>query len=346
MTETPSSRILTAPDALPERLRPSFDDPRQGARFRAPWDAPPVASTRDILRWKLGQKNPWASEKRRALAPPVVSHALDKMHDLDAPTRALHNGHASFYLILDEVRIWIDPVFGPALLVPRQTASAVDPARPPGADLVLLTHGHFDHLDTRSLKAVAAASPGATYLVPLGLGRYLPKVCAPVIEVGWWTQLVLRGLTLTFTPSQHWHKRTATDTNAALWGGWHVQGSHSVYHTGDSGYFGGFEAVRYTLGAPDLALMPLGAYEPRWFMAPQHMDPDHTLQSWRDLGARHMVPMHWGTFDLSDEPLTQGLALFDALLDARAPELRPNYLPLAHGEALGLRGDQLVRSSR
>ncbi|HEX6243135.1 MAG TPA: MBL fold metallo-hydrolase, partial [Polyangiales bacterium] len=111
---------------------------------------------------------------------------------------------------------------------------------------------------------------------------------------------------LHFVPAQHWHQRSAFDLNRVLWGGFVLEGTHRVYHSGDTSYFGGFAAIGAAFGGIDAACLPLGAYEPRWFMSSQHMNPDESLAAREDLGATHFVGMHWAAYDLSDEPLTAG----------------------------------------
>ena len=114
------------------------------------------------------------------------------------------------------------------------------------------------------------------------------------------------GLTITFVPSQHWSRRGLTDTNEALWGGFVVEGGGArVYHSGDTAYFEGFREIGQCFPRLDAALLPIGAYDPEWFMRPQHMSPEDAVQAFVDLGARRLLPMHWGTFKLTDEPLDE-----------------------------------------
>jgi L-ascorbate metabolism protein UlaG (beta-lactamase superfamily) len=150
------------------------------------------------------------------------------------------------------------------------------------------------------------SSGKAVFIVPKGLGAVLPSACRKVVELSWWEHVTIGGLRIHLVPAQHWHRRGVFDTNRGLWGGFVLEGTHRVYHSGDTGYFGGFSAIGRVFGGIDAACLPLGAYEPKWFMATQHMSPDDSLRAYHDLGATHFVGMHWGAFDLSDEPLDAG----------------------------------------
>ena len=246
---------------------------------------------------------------------------------------------------LDGVTFLIDPVLGPAGVVPRLAAAPLKITELPPVDVVLLSHGHRDHLDRKSLDAVGRQFPEALFLVPLGQAVSLPKSCQRVVELSWWQQVDIDGVRFTFVPSQHWHMRTPFDREKALWGGWHVAGSRSLYHSGDTGYFGGFRTIGDVLGAPDVAVLPLGAYEPRWFMGTQHMSPEDSVQAFLDLGAGHFLGMHWGTFDLTDEPVDHGaFTLLPEIAASRAlPAERVHVL--AHGGVIGFTDPEEVEVS-
>jgi L-ascorbate metabolism protein UlaG (beta-lactamase superfamily) len=137
-------------------------------------------------------------------------------------------------------------------------------------------------------------------------------------------------------PAQHWHQRGPFDTNRGLWGGYVLEGTHRVFHSGDTGYFGGFGAIGRVFGGIDAACLPLGAYEPRWFMGAQHMSPEDSLRAYHDLSATHFVGMHWGAFDLSNEPLDGGPRLLAELVASEAlPEERFHVLGPGGSVSLG-----------
>ena len=187
----------------------------------------------------------------------------------------------------------------------------------PPVQLVLVSHGHYDHLDLATLRRLDARF-NPLFLTGLGNHAFLRgQGLRQVEELDWWQLRRSHGLEITFTPAQHWSKRSATKRNDTLWGGfWLRLGKLSVYFAGDSGLGRHFVMIHERLGAPDLALLPVGAYEPRWFMREQHMNPQDAVQAHRALGARRSVAMHFGTFQLTDEAIDQPLIDLAAAVQA------------------------------
>jgi L-ascorbate metabolism protein UlaG (beta-lactamase superfamily) len=225
-------------------------------------------------------------------------------------------GHASFLVTLGGKRILIDPVFsrrlGPVTrLVPPGLAV---PSLPP-IDVVLVTHNHRDHLDPWSLEQLGSAP---RFVVPLGNGDLVRSLGAEQVdELDWWQSLDLGSIEVTLVPARHWSMRYPWDRNDALWGGFVIRSNEgAAYHSGDTAFFDGFAEIARRAGAIDWAMLPIGAYEPRWFMEPQHMGPEEAVEAARLLEARALVAMHWGTFKLTDEPLGEpperARAAFDA----------------------------------
>ena len=224
-------------------------------------------------------------------------------------------GHASFLVQLAGRNVLVDPMFseyaspvqfaGPQRLVPLP----IDVPDLPRIDVVLISHNHYDHLDEASVRRLAsfrAESP--LFLVPLGLKAwFLEKGIQRVEEMDWWQERSEGPLKLTFVPAQHWSKRTLTDTNKTLWGGWVIEGGGiKVIHTGDLGYSQDARDIGERLGPFDMALIPIGAYAPRWFMKVMHVNVPEAVQIRADLRARRAVGMHWGTFEsLTDEPMDE-----------------------------------------
>ena len=212
-------------------------------------------------------------------------------------------GHASWLVQLDGVSLLIDPVFsdgiGPGIR--RRVAPALTAGSLPPIDAQLVTHNHRDHLDLPSLKAV-----GRPVIAGLGLSAFFAERQLPCTELEWWGTTQVGAVTVRFVPSQHWSRRGLNDMNATLWGGFVIEGSSArVYHSGDTAYFEGFTEIGRRCGPIDAALLPIGAYEPEWFMGKQHMNPEEAVRAFSDLRARQLVAMHWGTFQLTDEPIDE-----------------------------------------
>ncbi len=229
-------------------------------------------------------------------------------------------GHATVLLQTNGVNIITDPVFsertapvqfaGPKRAVPFMMSAD----ELPEIDVVLVSHNHYDHLDEGTIRDFKTRFPKATYLVPLGLKSWFDDLgIANVRELDWWDAIELGGLKYTFTPAQHWSKRSLSDTNRSLWGGFVVE-TGSVrgelvepwrfIYTGDTGYSQDFKDIgeRFPTGF-DWAAIPIGAYEPRWFMKAQHCNPGESVQIMKDLGAKQALAVHWGTWMLTDEAL-------------------------------------------
>jgi L-ascorbate metabolism protein UlaG (beta-lactamase superfamily) len=166
----------------------------------------------------------------------------------------------------------------------------------------VISHNHYDHLDAFTVDTLPDS---VEWYVPLGLGEWFrERGRSRVVELDWWETARRGRWEITCLPSQHWSRRGLTDMHESLWCSWLLDsGDHRYYFAGDTGYFHGFREFGRRFGPIDVAMLPIGAYEPRWFMKYQHMDPAEAYQAFIDLGARFLLPMHWGTFDLTDEPV-------------------------------------------
>jgi L-ascorbate metabolism protein UlaG (beta-lactamase superfamily) len=209
-------------------------------------------------------------------------------------------GHASFLVQGEGTSVLLDPALGPRVaVVARNAGPGLRVEQLPRIEASLVTHNHYDHLDLPTLRRVSAP-------VIAGLGTRANLRGLPCTELGWWDRIHVGGLTVHFVPSQHWSRRGFRDLNEALWGGFVIEGGGArVYHAGDTAYFAGFDDIGQRFPRLDAALLPIGAYDPEWFMRSQHMTPEDAVQAFVDLGARRLVPMHWGTFKLTDEPLDE-----------------------------------------
>jgi L-ascorbate metabolism protein UlaG (beta-lactamase superfamily) len=213
-------------------------------------------------------------------------------------------GHATFVLRLGGKLVATDPIWSEKIsgVVTRRAPPGVALEAMPKLDVVTVSHNHYDHLDLPTLKRIG---PDPLYVTLLGNGSLLQKAGLPnVVELDWWQSHEVGGLTITAVPARHWSMRMPWNRNDMLWGGFVYAAKEGVaYHSGDTALFDGFAEIGRRAGPIDWAMLPIGAYEPRWFMEPQHMNPEDAGQAFEALGARTLVAMHWGTFKLTDEPL-------------------------------------------
>jgi L-ascorbate metabolism protein UlaG (beta-lactamase superfamily) len=229
-------------------------------------------------------------------------------------------GHASWVVRVGGLTVLTDPVWSRRILgtPARVTPPGVAWDDLPPVDAVVVSHNHYDHLDAPTLRRLPRDTP---LFVPAGLGRWCRRRgFTTVTELDWWEAAELpagdgRRVRFEFVPAHHWSRRTLTDTCRSLWGGWVLtaldQGSrlprHRVYFAGDTGYGHWFAEIGRRCPGIDVALLPVGAYEPRWMLKPVHTSPEEAVRACRDVGARVMAPMHYGTFLLSAEPPMQPL---------------------------------------
>jgi L-ascorbate metabolism protein UlaG (beta-lactamase superfamily) len=263
----------------------------------------PTRGFGDILKWKLGR-----GEARRAdyklldaVRPGVRAGGAEALASGDPV--AVWIGHATWALRLGGTLIVTDPVWSRSLGpgINRLVEPGVALSAMPAVDLVLVTHDHRDHMDLPTLKQLPAT---ATYVVPTGNGKRMPH--GQVVELDWWETTQLGTLEITLVPARHWSMRMPWNKNDTLWGGYVIKSPEGVaYHSGDTAYGPHFTEIGQRCGTIDWAMLPIGAYAPRWFMEPQHMDPDEAARGFEALGARNLLAMHWGTFKLTDEPLDE-----------------------------------------
>jgi N-acyl-phosphatidylethanolamine-hydrolysing phospholipase D len=266
-------------------------------------------------------------------------------------------GHITVLAQIGGLNILTDPVFsercspvqfaGPK----RHTPAGLTLSQLPRIDVVLLSHNHYDHMDEGSLVALARQAGGSPlFITPLGHKHWFARHgIHHVVELDWWETHVLGAtsqsarIPVTLTPAQHWSARTATDAMRSLWGGFAVRAPDChLFFAGDTAYSKDFVDIRQHFarehtpelgGGFDIALLPIGAYEPRWFMKDQHVNPAEAVQIFQDLGCKRALAVHWGTFQLTDEALDEPpRALAQALKTARIdPSL---FVTAAIGETL------------
>ena len=240
-------------------------------------------------------------------------------NNIDTPT-VTWIGHATLLVQMDGVNFLTDPIWSqtPSPVPLIGPSRWVDPGLAlndlPAIDFVVISHNHYDHLDLPTLRDLATLNPETVFFVPQGNGDLLRKNgIDQVRELNWGDTASYKGTTIHCLPTQHWSKRSLTDTRKALWSSWAITGpERRFYFAGDTGYFDGFKEIGTKLGPFDLAAVPIGAYEPKAMMEASHMNPEEAVQAALDVQADTAVAMHFGTFDLSDEPISEPPLRFKA----------------------------------
>ena len=308
-------------------------------RFRNPWPHSEPHGPLALLRWvrERRSRRPAPSPVRGSF--PTATPAIAYPRAAPGTRTATWIGHSTSLLQIGGINVLTDPVFSERAfpvqwMGPRRVmepAVAID-ALPP-LDVVLLSHNHYDHLDRPAVKRLARAHPDATWIVPLRLGRYIrPWGARDIIELDWWQEAASRGLGVTATPARHFSARRAGDRNRSLWCGFAVAlDGMRLWFAGDTAYHPEFAEIGARCGPFDFVMIPIGAYEPRWFMERVHVNPEEAVRIYGDVTAAHasasaplMLGIHWGTFRLTDEPMDE-----------------PPRLTLQHWRERGLDEDRL-----
>jgi N-acyl-phosphatidylethanolamine-hydrolysing phospholipase D len=320
----------------------------------------------DVLRWQLQRLRDHLPPKP-SLATPQVKTDLNFIRSNAASGAAMIPaatwiGHATMLVQAGGLSVLTDPIFsqrasplqfmGPA----RAQPPGVTPADLPHIDVVVISHNHYDHLDRASIATLAQQPGGAPrFLAPLGLKPWLEQFgIESAVELDWWDTHMHAGADgrateFQLTPAQHWSGRGLHDRNRTLWGGWAVLGADfHWFFTGDTGYSGDFSDIRrrfddrHTVergGGFDLALIAVGACLPRWFMKDQHVDLGEAVQIHLDLAAKRSVGVHWGTFQLADDPLDQPLHELAGVCRAKGVDPESFFLlPIGGTRKFGRRG--------
>ena len=252
-------------------------------------------------------------------------------------------GHATVLVQMGGLNILTDPHFsertfavqfiGPKRKVPLPVALA----ELPRIDLVVISHNHYDHLDSNTVDQLNSQAGGPPiFAAPLGIDLWFNNRGITNVErFDWWDKKNLLGIEVNFVPAQHWSSRSPFDRNATLWGGWVLKeqgdGGKSLYFAGDTGISKDFADIGARFGAIDFSLIPVGAYEPRWFMKDQHVNPEEAVQIHRDVKSKWSLGIHWGTFELTDEPLDQPIGDLPKALE-KAKISRDDFVLFKHGE--------------
>ena len=287
----------------------------------------------DLMRWRFGggPKDPQVVPPGSlpAFVPPVVAPDLNSInHPMPDAIQVTWIGHASFLIQTGGLNILTDPMFSER----ASPVSFAGPKRlaPPGMaledlpkiDAVIISHNHYDHLDADSVMALGNAP---RYFVPLGFAPWFAeRGITNVQELDWWASAELGGLMFHAAPAQHFSSRTPFDRNEVLWAGWVIETpAGKIYFSGCTGYAPLFEEIGKRLGPIRLSFIPVGGYSPRWFMKTMHVDPPEAVRIHQDVRSEQSVGMHWATFKLTDEHLSEPpVYLRRALQDAGIDEDR------------------------
>jgi N-acyl-phosphatidylethanolamine-hydrolysing phospholipase D len=299
---------------LPAHHRPG------GGGFRNPWPGAQMHGFLDFLKWSLIERrrnprrpDPDPSVFKLAAASYVIPRAAPDLFTIT------WIGHTSFLIQMGGLNVLAAPVWskraspvqfaGPKRWVPP----AVDFDALPPIDAVVLSHDHYDHLDASTVSHLAQRYPATQWYAPLGVGAFLRRHGArEVIQSDWWDESTFGDLRLTCLPAQHFSGRTLGKRNTTLWCGWALRTSgHSLFFAGDTALHPDFGTIATRCGPFDVAILPIGAYEPRWFMGSVHMNPEDCIKAVDQLESGQngaplvMAAAHWGTFKLTDEPMDE-----------------------------------------
>ena len=327
---------------------PAHHDPDGG--FRNPWPQSALHGVGGLLKWML-------TRSRRGPSTITTFNDSPGQHELPPDVSdelsVTWIGHSSFLIQFGGMNILTDPIWskraspigftGPERLVPPGIALEALPR----IDVTVLSHDHYDHLDDKTVRRLIAQFPEMTWLTPVGVGDFVRKRgAASVKEFDWWAETSVGSASFACTPAQHFSGRYPWNRNATLWCGWTIRiGETAVFFAGDTGLHPEFGKIAQRFGPFDMSILPIGAYDPRWFMHTVHMDPEEAVSAFQALDSIHpensgvMVASHWGTFRLTDEPVDEPPIL--ARRTWSTAKLPPeNLWILAHGETRALQQTQ------
>ena len=297
----------------------------------------------DFLKWQFDRGPQEAPPIPPAEIPPYQPQyartSRNDIHHADSSEiQITWIGHASFLVQVGGRNVLTDPIFSDRCS-PVSFAGPKRVARPgikfedlPEIHAVVISHNHYDHLDAATIERLGNKPK---FFVPLGIAAWLQqKSIDNVVELDWWQSRELSGLRFHSVPVQHFSGRSFFDRNKTLWTGWVIESSAgNIFFAGDTGYSPDFGEIGRRYDPVRVALIPIGAYRPRWFMSPVHVDPPQAVQIHRDLGSQQSIAMHWGTFSLADEPLGEPpVYLKQAIKEAGISE--DEFITLKFGETV------------
>jgi N-acyl-phosphatidylethanolamine-hydrolysing phospholipase D len=275
-------------------------------KFYNPWMPMERSGFGRVLKWKLTEKDDY-TDKEIAFKPGFVPDLKQRIEKMSGEDFITWIGHSTFLIRINGEYWLTDPTFSERALFPkRKTPPAISLEEMKGLDgkiNVIISHNHYDHYDKPS---IARLPDDTRVYVPLGFKKSVEGLNKRhVTEMDWWQTIDLgNGSKLVCLPVQHWSRRISQGMNTTLWASFLlITPRGTIYYGGDSGYFIGYKEIGRVYPGIDYALMPIGAYHPRWFMHYAHMNIDEVLQAFDDLGAQRLIPTQWGTFQLGDEPI-------------------------------------------
>ena len=263
-------------------------------------------SLSEVLKWSWSREEP-----KKEFIKTNENINLNSLKDREH--YALWIGHSTFLINNGDLTILTDPIFSERasplkFAGPKRLIKPVIKIKDlPEVDVITISHNHYDHLDINSLRKIQKKFPNVKILVPKGDLKLLKNYnLNNGFEFLWWEEIIFDNTKFIFTPAQHWSARGLRDRNKSLWGSWFIKTEEkNIFHAGDTGYSDDFIEIRNRLGPVDFAMIPIGAYDPQWFMSYSHVNPEEALNIAKDLNAKKSIGMHWGTFILTDEPVLE-----------------------------------------
>lgn len=343
------------------RYQGSKSDHFDGRRFFNPDDAA-ERTFAEFLRWQFTRQTKDWPEDPSAYGKPLPSDAIvpasfDGARDF---AKVSFINHATVLIESPGLNLLTDPVWSERVSPvswagPRRFRPAGIPFDGlPRIDVVMISHNHYDHMDLPTISRLEASFK-PIFLVALGDRDLVRSAGVPaerIVENDWWDRRLVqvRGpgdpVEVHFVPAQHWSSRTSFDRNLSLWGGFFIRWTRgSIYYSGDTGFGGHFKAIRERIGSPDLAILPIGAYEPRWFMREQHMNPDDAVKAHLELRAAASLGVHWGTFQLTDEGYEDPVRELITVLKSRNVSAE-RFFVLREGASTGVMSRQSTHDAR
>lgn len=311
--DRPHSPEQIAPDGVASETSSHRGD----GRFRNPWPNATPPTFRDVIAWRRTRT---AAPRPQPVLPAPVPSGIAHPRAEPGTLSATWVGHSTVLLQVGALNVLTDPMWSDRAS-PVQWAGPKRRTKPglaldalPPIDVVLLSHNHYDHLDGHTVRTLVRRNPSARWFAPLGVTRNVRQWGARAVhEMDWWNAADADGIRVACTPAQHASGRTPFDRMRTLWCGWTLRaGPHAIYFAGDTAYHPEFSEIARRYGPFNLCLLPIGAYEPRWFMRPVHVNPEEAVRAYSDLAAahpRHAPPValavHWGAFSLADEPMDE-----------------------------------------